>query len=142
MKSQSRVIMLTVAAGLAMPAMAQQSTSMHPYVQYFKYTDQAIKAMTENPQDRAAQAAKLTESFGGRMEAIYWLPAGGEFDGFVIGQFPNEASINALTLALRSTGSFTRTLTLPLMTSGDFKAAMEKAKSTTSAYTPPTATRQ
>jgi uncharacterized protein with GYD domain len=31
-----------------------------------------VKAMTENPQDRSAQAAKLAESFGGKMEAAYW----------------------------------------------------------------------
>jgi hypothetical protein len=28
-------------------------------VDFFKYTDAAVKAMTENPQDRSAQAAKL-----------------------------------------------------------------------------------
>jgi hypothetical protein len=49
--------------------------------------------------------------------------------------------MEALTLALRSTGNFVKTLNLPLMTADEFKAAMEKAKSTTSTYTPPTATR-
>jgi hypothetical protein len=34
-----------------------------------------VKAMTENPQDRSAQAAKLAESFGGKMEAAIG-PAG------------------------------------------------------------------
>jgi hypothetical protein len=52
---------------LASPAMAQSGT-MHRYVEFFNYSDSAVKAMTENPQDRSAQAAKLFESFGGKME--------------------------------------------------------------------------
>ncbi len=36
---------------------------------FAKYSDAAVKAMTENPQDRSTQAAKLYESFGGKMAA-------------------------------------------------------------------------
>ena len=45
-----------------------QSGTMHRYVEFFKYSNSAVKAMTENPQDRSAQAAKLFKSFGGKME--------------------------------------------------------------------------
>jgi hypothetical protein len=41
---------------LSLPAMAQQSATMHRYAILFKYTNQAVKALTENPQDCAAAA--------------------------------------------------------------------------------------
>ena len=53
--------------------MAQQSNTTHRYLLLFKYSDQAVKAMRENPQDRASQAAKLFESLGGKMEVNYFF---------------------------------------------------------------------
>ena len=64
-------------------------------------------SMKENPQDRSAQAAKLVESFGGKPEAIYYFPAGTEYDGMVIVTFPDD-------VARRGKGSFLeRQATLP-----------------------------
>ena len=120
--------------------MAQQS--MHRYLAFFKYSDTAVKAMTENPQDRSAQAAKLAESFGAKMEAIYWVTAGSEYDGIAIMAYPDEMTSEAQNLFLRATGNFTKLQSIPIMTGEEFKAAMEKAKSVKSAYTPPTATKQ
>jgi uncharacterized protein with GYD domain len=141
MKLHSLIIVSALAMGFAVPAMAQSST-MHRYIGFFKYSDAAVKAMTENPQDRSAQAAKLYESFGGKMEIAYWLPAGGEYDGFIIAQMPDDVSSEALGLMVRATGNFAKNAFLPLMTSEEFKAAMEKAKAVKSGYTPPTATKQ
>jgi uncharacterized protein with GYD domain len=95
-----------------------------------------------NPKDRAPAAAKLYESFGGKMESIYWYPMGGTYDGFVIAQLPDDATVQALDLTLRTTGNFTIVQTIPLITSEEFTAVMEKVKSAKSAYTPPTATKQ
>jgi len=115
---------------------------MHRYLNFFKYSDQAIKAMTENPQDRAAAAAKLAEGFGGKLESIYWFPTGGEYDGMIIWQFPDDLAVQAAALMTRSTGNFAKQQAVPLITSDEFKAAMEKAKGVKSGYTPPTATKQ
>jgi uncharacterized protein with GYD domain len=98
--------------------------------------------MTENPQDRAAPAAKLLEALGGKLESIYFFPTGGEWDGMYMGQVPNEADIGSAHLILRSTGNFAKVQSIPVMTAGEFKAAAEKAKSGTTSYTAPTATRQ
>jgi uncharacterized protein with GYD domain len=126
--------------GLSLPAMAQQS--LHRYVAFFNYSEAAVKAMTETPQDRAAQAAELAESFGGKMEAAYWFPAGSDYDGMVIWTFPDGVSEEALGLFARATGNFTRIKSLSLMTGEEFKAAMEKAKNVKTSYTPPTSTKQ
>ena len=119
-----------------------QSSAMHRYVVFFKYGNNAIKAMTENPQDRSAQGAKVTESFGGKQEAIYFFPTGGEFDGIAIAEFPDDVTAEGLKLFIRATGNFAKFETRPLITAEEFKAAMEKAKSVKSGYTPPTATKQ
>jgi uncharacterized protein with GYD domain len=46
---------------------------MPKFVSFFSYTPEAWKAMTENPQDRAAHARSLTESVGGKLECFYWM---------------------------------------------------------------------
>ena len=119
-----------------------QSSAMHRYVVFFKYGNNAIKAMTENPQDRSTQGAKVTESFGGKQEAIYFFPTGGEFDGIAIAEFPDDVTAEGLQLFIRGTGNFAKFETRPLLTAEEFKAAMEKAKSVKCGYTPPTATKQ
>ncbi len=140
MKIHSLIVASALAMGLVVPAMAQSGT-MHRYVVLFKYGDNAVKAMTENPQDRSVQGAKATEGFGGKQLAFYIFPEGGEFDGMAIAEFPDDVSAEGLALLVRATGNFTKFQTSPLMTAEEFKAAMEKAKSVKSGYTPPTATK-
>jgi uncharacterized protein with GYD domain len=141
MRIHSLLIASTIATLLALPATAQQSSTPHRYLGLFKYSDQAMKAMRENPQDRSAQAAKLFESLGGKMEVTYFFPLGGEYDGMFIVQMPNDAALTALNLITFPTENFSKNQILPLMTADEFKAAMEKAKGTITSYTPPTATR-
>jgi uncharacterized protein with GYD domain len=120
-----------------MPATAQQSSSSHRYITFFKYTDQAIKGMTDNPQDREAAAAKLTEALGGKLEASYFFPMGGEFDGLVITQAPSDLTIEAINFVVRSTGSFTRVEAIPVIASGEFKTLMETARKGAASYVAP-----
>jgi uncharacterized protein with GYD domain len=94
MRLHTLLIASAITTVLALPAMAQQSSPPHHYLFMFKYSDQAMKAMRDNPQDRSAQVAKLFESLGGKMENTYFLPLGGEYDGIIIGQLPNDAAVN------------------------------------------------
>jgi uncharacterized protein with GYD domain len=141
MKIHSVIVASALALGFALPAMAQSST-MHRYAQFFKYSDSAVKAMTENPQDRSAAVAKLFEGFGGKVEASYWFPGNLEWDGMLIVQIPGEVTDQAIALTTRATGNFTRNASVSLMSAEEFKAAMDKAKSVKSGYTAPTATKQ
>jgi uncharacterized protein with GYD domain len=97
---RSLILGSVLAALLTVSAMAE-----HRYLTLFKYNDAAVKAMTENPQDRSAQIAKLAESFGGKMEAAYWFGAGGEYDGMVIQTFPDEITGQAQNLFVRAAGN-------------------------------------
>ncbi len=141
MKIHPLIVVSALAMGFAAPVMAQSSTT-HRYVTFYKYADNAVKAMTENPQDRAAPSAKLREDFGGKMEATYYFPAGSEYDGMIIQQLPDDVTAEALSLIVRGTGNFTKVHTMPVMNAEEFKAAMEKAKNVKSTYTAPTATKQ
>jgi uncharacterized protein with GYD domain len=94
---------------------------MHRYITVFKYSDTAMKAMTENPQDRGAAAAKLAEAFGGKMEAAYWFSSGGDYDGMVVWLLPNDQAAEALNMMTRASGNFSNTRTLTAMTAQEFK---------------------
>ena len=139
MKIHSLIVASGLAVALSVPAMAQSNT-MHRYAQ-FKYSDSAVKAIAENPQDRSAAVAKLFEGFGGKVEASYWFPGNSEWDGMLIVQMPDEVTSQAIALTTRATGNFTRNASWPLMSAEEFKAAMDKAKSVKSGYTAPTATK-
>src|SRR3954470_22620536 len=110
--------------------------------QFFKYSDSAVKAMGENPQDRSPAVARLFEGFGGKVEVSYWFRGNLEWDGMLIVQIPDEITAQAIALTTRAPGNFTRNASVPLMNAEEFKAAMEKAKSFRSGYTAPTATKQ
>ena len=96
MNAKSLLMTSAIAVGLAMPATAQQSTTMHRYAAFFKYTDQAIKGMTDNPQDREAAVANLIDGLGEKFEANYFFPMGGDFDGILITQAPSDSVMRQL----------------------------------------------
>ena len=133
-----------IAAGLVIgfvaPVMAQQP--MRHYLAYFKYSDAAIKAMTENPQDREAAARKLAEGFGGKLDVIYWTTTGG-YDGFAVFEYPDDVTAAASEALTRSSLNFQRLETMPILNAEEFKAAMQKAKDVkaSTAYTVPTQTK-
>jgi uncharacterized protein with GYD domain len=137
MRIHSLLIASTVTTVLALPAIAQQSTTMHRYALFFKYADQSIKTMLDNPQDRAAAISKSAEAFGGKIEAIYFFPMGGEFDGLIISQAPSDSAVEASALVARSTGAAARQVVVPIIASSEFKTLMETAKQGAASYAPP-----
>ena len=128
-----------LAIGLVTPATAQE---LRHYLAYFKYSDAAMKAMSENPQDREAAGRKLAEGFGGKLDAVYWMSSG-EYDGFVIWEYPDDVTAAASNALTRATGNFQKVEIIPLMNAAEFKAAMQKVKDVraTTAYTAPTQTK-
>jgi uncharacterized protein with GYD domain len=137
MKVHSLLIASTITTALALPAMAQQSTTMHRYAGFFKYTDQMIKELVDHPQDRTAAVLKLYDAFGTKLEAAYSFPMGGEFDGVVIVQAPNDSAVEAIQMVVRSSGAFARLQVVPIIASGEFKTLMETAKQGAASYAPP-----
>lgn len=141
MLSHSRaLITAALAIGCVAPAIAQQP--MRHYLAYFKYTDAAVKAMTENPQDREAAARKLAEGFGGKLDVIYWMTSG-PYDGFAVFEFPDDVTAEASAALARSSGNFQNNQSMPILNAAEFKAVMQKAKDVkaSTAYTAPTETK-
>ena len=65
---------------------------MPHYMIQAKYNQDQIKAMVDNPQDRAEAARKLIEGFGGKMECFYFTFA--DSDIVAIGELPdNETAL-------------------------------------------------
>ena len=137
MRPRSILLALSVTFGLALPAVAQQSSSPHRYVTLFKFTDQAVKNLTDNPQDRTAAVSKTAEQSGGKLESLLLFPNSGEFDGLAIMQMPSDAAMEEVNLVIRSSGSFTRLQVTPVLTPAEFKSMLEAAKQGAPSYAAP-----
>jgi len=109
---------------------------MPHYLFRFGFKDTTVKALTDKPQDRQAQARQVIESFGGKMHG-YWFMLG-EYDGIVVTEFPDSVSAAAASLRVAASGAFTRFETHTLLTPAEAQAAMQKVKDAgPGSYRPP-----
>lgn len=97
------------------------------YMSQFSYTPDALAAFVKNPEDRTAPIQQLTEKLGGRFVSLYYTL--GEYDGFVIWEFPDEMTATAAILAAVSPGHLRATKTTLLMSGATVMEAMRKAGS-------------
>jgi uncharacterized protein with GYD domain len=95
------------------------------YMAQFAYTSEAWTAFTKNPEDRTAAVQALAQKLGCRLEALYY--SFGEYDGFVILEAPDEATVTAFLLAAMAPGHIRATKTTVLMRAGAVVEAMKKA---------------
>jgi uncharacterized protein with GYD domain len=101
------------------------------YLGRFKYTQDAIKAMVGNPQDRSAAAREAVESLGGKLLG-FWFTFG-EYDGAFLAEAPDNATAAAVAMATGAAGVSLETTVLLDM--DEAQEAMRKAASVT--YRPP-----
>lgn len=80
--------------------------------------------MKEGGTGRRAAVQKLIESLGGKVEAFYF--AYGDYDAYVITDFPDAAAGLALSLAVNASGAV-RLSTVPLITPEEIDAASKKS---------------
>jgi uncharacterized protein with GYD domain len=97
----------------------------------------AVKNLTDNPQDRTAAVSKTAEQFGGKLESLLLFPNSGEFDGLAIMQMPSDTAMEEVNLVIRSSGSFTRLQVTPVLTPAEFKSMLEAAKQGAPSYAAP-----
>jgi uncharacterized protein with GYD domain len=103
------------------------------YLGRFAYTQQAVKALVANPQDRSKAAAEVAESLGAKM-VNFWF-AFGEFDGVFVAEAPDNATAAALALAIAGSGALSKLETTVLLDMEEAQEAMRKAAAAT--YRPP-----
>ena len=75
---------------------------MPAYMTQFSYTQQAAAALVKNPEDRGAVFSEQVEKLGGQVLAFYHCI--GQYDGVTIYEVPDQATVEALLLAIRAPG--------------------------------------
>ena len=99
------------------------------YLSHFSYTTDAIKALVANPQDRARAAAESAETLGIKLIGFWYTL--GEFDGVILAEAPDNATIAALAMLVGQSGSLSRFETTPLLDMTEAQNAMQKAATAT-----------
>jgi uncharacterized protein with GYD domain len=103
------------------------------YLGRFSYTTDAIRALVENPQDRAQAAAEAFDSLGAKLLGLWY--AFGEFDGVFLAEAPDNVTAAAVAMAVGQAGSFAKFETTVLIDMAEAQEAMGKASGVT--YRPP-----
>ena len=107
---------------------------MPHYMTRWKYSNQQLKAMIDQPQDREAAARKMVEAHGGKLKAFYF--SFGDYDGVAIIEAPDNTTAAAALMALGAAGVSGLSTTV-LLTAQEAQEAMQQAGSVQSGYTPP-----
>jgi uncharacterized protein with GYD domain len=89
------------------------------------YSEQAIKGMVDNPEDRLGAVTGLMESVGARLLQYYVTT--GEYDFLVVTEADKLEDIVAGLMIAGSTGGVANLKTIQAMTTQEAKVAMEKA---------------
>jgi uncharacterized protein with GYD domain len=103
------------------------------YLGRVRYTQPAIKAMVDNPQDRSKAASEVAESLGGKLVG-FWF-AFGDFDVAFLLEAPDNATVAALAMAIGSSGAISDMQTTVLLDMDEAQEAMRKAAA--ASYRPP-----
>ena len=103
------------------------------YLGRFRYTQSAIKAMVDNPQDRERAAVEVAESLGSKLIG-FWF-AFGDFDGAFVLDAPDNTTAAALAMTVGGSGALTDIQTTVLLDMNEAQEAMRKAAA--ASYRPP-----
>ncbi len=98
---------------------------MAHYLFQATYTQQAIAAMIQTPQNRAQAVSAVIERIGGKV-AGFWF-AFGEYDTVEIIELPDNIDAVAFSMAVSAGGALKAIKTTPLLNMDQAVAAMEKA---------------
>ncbi|MCH7714343.1 MAG: GYD domain-containing protein [Chloroflexi bacterium] len=106
---------------------------MPKYLMQVTYSDDALADLVRHPEDRAAVISELVERLGGRVEAFHHSL--GEYDLVIIAEFPDNETVAALQIAVRSTGVLKDQKITALLSREEAVNALKRAGS--SGYQPP-----
>ncbi len=112
------------------------------WVSYGKVTEEGIKGMIANPENRAEPVGKLVEAYGGKLIS-YHLLLNGDIDFIIVTDIPDDriadvTLINAMLV--RGSGAIESLATVPAIRAEDAVPQMQKAQEMASAmvYKAPT----
>jgi|SRR5581483_2790226 len=99
------------------------------------YTAESWKAQIRDQGNIEDRLRPLAQALGGRLDSIYY--AFGDYDVVPIGEFPDNETAAAVSLAAAAGGSAKAIKTTPLLTVSEGLEAMKKASRATGVYRPP-----
>jgi uncharacterized protein with GYD domain len=99
---------------------------MPVYICQGRYTANALKGMTTNPEDRTQTVRRLFRQGGGKL--LNWYLTFGDHDWMVIAEMPNERAMLSAVIAAAEGGSLTDLKTTTALTAEDTVQAFEEAK--------------
>ena len=105
---------------------------MASYLVQVSYSQEALAALIEKPQNRTPVVKRAIENLGGTLNGS-WMSFG-DYDLVMLVEMPNNVSAAALALAAAAGGSLRSIKTTPLLTIDQALAALKKASK--SGYTP------
>ncbi len=95
------------------------------YITQGNYTEQAVKGMVDQPEDRSNAVAGLMKSVGA--ELLQYYVTTGEYDFLVVSEGDNISDVISGLMIAASTGGVCNLKTVEALTTQGAKAAMEKA---------------
>ncbi|MGC2330988.1 MAG: GYD domain-containing protein [Candidatus Acidiferrales bacterium] len=108
---------------------------MSLYLIQAAYSQEALRAMTQNPQDRTSALRGPVESLGGKIHSLFL--SFGEYDAVLLLEMPSNVAAAAIALALGAGGACKSIQTTPLLTVAEGIEALKQAAG--SGYHPLTA---
>ena len=97
------------------------------YRSLFAYTPEAWAALAKNPEDRTQAISALAESLGARLVNLHYM--WGEWDGVVVVEAPDDATVTALIITALSAGHLRASSTTRLFTAQEMVEVLLKAGS-------------
>ncbi len=105
------------------------------WASYGKLSQDGIKGMISNPQNREEAVGKLLEAYGGKLISYHML-LNGDIDFFIVSDIPDDkvADITLINAMLvRASGAIESIATVPAMRAKDAVSRMQKAQEMASA---------
>jgi uncharacterized protein with GYD domain len=96
------------------------------------YSEQAVKGMVDNPEDRLGAVTGLMESVGAKLLQYYVTT--GEYDFLVVTEADNLTDVVSGLMIAGATGGVANLKTVQAMTTQEAKSAMEKANNARAAF--------
>ena len=106
---------------------------MAKFLVQVKYSDSSLAELVTHPEDRGAVISEWVARLGGNVEVTYWCF--GNYDRVYIVEFPDNETMEAISLAIRSTGSVADFVVTNLLTEEEGMSALRRA--TGADYHPP-----
>lgn len=108
---------------------------MPHYMFTASYTNESIKAMVGNPQDRGEAVKPLMAALGVTLHDLYFVL--GKDDIIAIMEAPDDETAVAGSMVIGASGAFSSGAMTKLMTTSDAVASMKKANAALSSYKSP-----